>query len=107
MATTLTIAPAKAGNSLTDTCQSDVLKDIAIPADAWDSEEARSRLPVQPSVDPAYVFDPDTTGEVVEYLYEGQGALLTGAPGAGKTSVVAQVCARQGIPLFQFTCSAE
>ena len=107
MATTITIEPAKAGNSLTDSCQSDVLQRIAIPADAWDSEEAKARLPVQPSVDSSYVFDPDTTGEVVEYLYEGQGALLTGAPGAGKTSVVAQVCARQDIPLFQFTCSAE
>ena len=107
MATTITIEPAKAGNSLTDSCQSDVLQRLAIPADAWDSEEAKARLPVQPSVDYTYVFDPDTTGEVVEYLYEGQGALLTGAPGAGKTSVVAQVCARQNIPLFQFTCSAE
>lgn len=105
--TTITIEPAKAGNSLTDSCQSDVLKDIAIPESAWDSEEAKARLPAQPGVDSSYVFDPDTTGEVVEYLYEGQGALLTGAPGAGKTSVVAQVCARQNIPLFQFTCSAE
>ena len=107
MATTIIVDPAKAGNSLTDSCQSDVLQRIAIPETAWDSEEAKSRLPVQPSVDSSYVFDPDTTGEVVEYLYEGQGALLTGAPGAGKTSVVAQVCARQKIPLFQFTCSAE
>lgn len=105
--TTITIEPAKAGNSLTDSCQPDVLQHIAIPADAWDSEEAKARLPVQPVIDSSYVFDPDTTGEVVEYLYEGQGALLTGAPGAGKTSVVAQVCARQNIPLFQFTCSAE
>lgn len=105
--TTVTIEPAKAGNSLSDSCQSDVLSKIVIPADAWDSEEAKARLPVQPSVDSSYVFDPDTTGEVVEYIYEGQGALLTGAPGAGKTSVVAQVCARQNIPLFQFTCSAE
>ena len=105
--TTIIVEPAKAGNSLTDSCQQDVLQRIAIPAGAWDSEEAKARLPVQPSVDSAYVFDPDTTGEVVEYLYEGQGALLTGAPGAGKTSVVAQVCARQNIPLFQFTCSAE
>lgn len=104
---TVTIEPAKAGNSLSDSCQSGVLDKIAVPADAWDSEEAKARLPVQPSVDYAYVFDPDTTGEVVEYLYEGQGALLTGAPGSGKTSVVAQVCARQKIPLFQFTCSAE
>ena len=103
----ITIEPAKAGNSLTDSCQSDVLDKIAIPADAWDSEEAKARLPVQPAVDSSYVFDPDTTGEVVEYLYEGQGALLTGAPGAGKTSCVEQVCARQNIPLFQFTCSAE
>ena len=107
MTTTITIEPAKAGNSLTDSCQSDVLAATQIPESAWDSEETKSRLPVQPSVDSSYVFDPDTTGEVVEYLYEGQGALLTGAPGAGKTSVVAQTCARQGIPLFQFTCSAE
>ena len=104
---TITVEPAKAGNSLTDSCQSDVLQSIAIPETAWDSEEAKARLPVQPGIDSSYVFDPDTTGEVVEYIYEGQGALLTGAPGAGKTSVVAQVCARQNIPLFQFTCSAE
>ena len=103
----ITIEPAKAGNSLTDSCQPEILKALTIPESAWDSEEAKARLPVQPAVDSAYVFDPDTTGEVVEYLYEGQGALLTGAPGAGKTSVVAQVCARQNIPLFQFTCSAE
>ena len=105
--TTITIEPAKAGNSLTDSCPPDVLGKIAIPETAWDSDVAMACLPVQPSVDSSYVFDPDTTGEVVEYLYEGQGALLTGAPGAGKTSVVAQVCARQRIPLFQFTCSAE
>lgn len=60
--TTITIEPAKAGNSLTDSCQSDVLAATLIPKSAWDSEEAKARLPVQPAVDSSYVFDPDTTG---------------------------------------------
>ena len=108
MANVITIEPAKAGNSLTDSCQSDVLDKIAIPADAWKDGALRGSVMLdQHKLDSNYVFDPDMTGEVVECLFDGRHGLLTGAPGAGKTSCVEQVCLRLGIPVFQFGCSAE
>ena len=108
MTTTITIEPAKAGNSLTDSCQSDVLKALTIPESAWKDGALRDSVMLdQHKLDSSYVFDPDMTGEVVECLLDGRHGLLTGAPGAGKTSCVEQVCLRLGIPVFQFGCSAE
>ena len=108
MATTITIEPAKAGNSLTDSCQPETIATLTIPESAWTDGALRGSVMLdQHKLDSSYVFDPDTTGEVVECLLDGRHGLLTGAPGAGKTSCVEQVCLRLGIPVFQFGCSAE
>lgn len=106
--TTITIEPAKAGNSLTDSCQPEILKALTISESAWTDGALRDSVMLdQHKLDPNYVFDPDMTGEVVECLLDGRHGLLTGAPGAGKTSCVEQVCLRLGIPVFQFGCSEE
>lgn len=108
MANVITIEPAKAGNSLTDSCQPETLKELTIPESVWTDGALRdSVMADQHKLDSSYVFDPDMTGEVVECLLDGRHGLLTGAPGAGKTSCVEQVCLRLGIPVFQFGCSAE
>ena len=108
MATTITIEPAKAGNSLSDSCQPETLKALTIPESAWQDAGLRKQVMAdQHKLDSSYVFDPDMTGEVVECLLDGRHGLLTGAPGAGKTSCVEQVCLRLGIPVFQFGCSEE
>ena len=105
---TITIEPAKAGNSLTDSCQPEILKALTIPESAWTDRALRGSVMLdQHKLDSSYVFDPDMTGEVVECLLDGRHGLLTGAPGAGKTSCVGQVCLRLGMPVFQFGCSAE
>ena len=105
---TVTIEPAKAGNSLADSCQPDAIKALTIPESAWSNSDLRKQVMLDQHVlDSSYVFDPDMTGEVVECMLDGRHGLLTGAPGAGKTSCVEQVCLRLGIPVFQFGCSAE
>ena len=108
MTTTITIEPAKAGNSLTDSCDAGLVSALTVPESAWQDASLRKQVMADQHVlDPSYVFDPDMTGEVIECLFDGRHGLLTGAPGAGKTSCVEQVCLRLGIPVFQFGCSAE
>lgn len=106
--TTVTIEPAKAGNSLTDSCDAGLVSALTVPESAWQDASLRKQVMAdQHCLDEGYVFDPDTTGEVLNCLFDGRHGLLTGAPGAGKTSCVEQVCLRLGIPVFQFGCSAE
>ena len=97
--TTITIEPAKAGNSLTDCVLQSVIDEIDIP------ESDRTNVPAQAQrVDPNYVFQPLLTREICQSLMTGYHRLITGAPGTGKTSAVWQTCLRVGIPVVQYGC---
>lgn len=68
-----------------------------------------SNNPYVPVVDKHYVFRRETLRDVINFIdcSFGDGLLLVGATGCGKTSLIEQVCARLHIPVQSFTCGGS
>ena len=93
-------------NELKDFAGAQLLESISITDTDWDSETVRQQVMGAHSrpEDPNYSFSRRVVRMIVLGLSVGQHMLLTGAPGAGKSSVVWQIAARTGIPVFDVGC---
>lgn len=93
-------------NELKDFAGAQLLESISIGDSDWDSDTVRQSVMSAHSrpEDPNYSFSRRVVRMIVLGLSVGQHMLLTGAPGAGKSSVVWQIAARCGIPVFDVGC---
>lgn len=68
-----------------------------------------SNHPNVPVVKPEYVFRRETLRDVINHIdcSFGDGLLISGSTGCGKTSVIEQVCARLNYPTQSFTCGGS
>ena len=93
-------------NELKDFAGAQLLESISVNDSDWDSAAVRQQVMSAHSrpEDPNYSFSRRVVRMIVLGLSVGQHMLLTGAPGAGKSSVVWQIAARTGIPVFDVGC---
>ena len=93
-------------NELKDFAGAQLLESISITDTDWDNDAVRQQVMGAHSrpVDSNYSFSRRVVRMIVLGLSVGQHMLLTGAPGAGKSSVVWQIAARTGIPVFDVGC---
>lgn len=95
-----------AGNKLSDFVGQQLLDSIRVSPEDWDDQQFRADTMARHSrtEDPNYSFSRRVVRMLTLGLSVGQHMLLTGAPGAGKSSVVWQVASRLGIPVFDVGC---
>ncbi|HEX8381095.1 MAG TPA: AAA family ATPase, partial [Allosphingosinicella sp.] len=74
--------------------------DMEVPA----FSEADERVP---DLDPAYVFDPDTTLAIVAGFAKNRRVMIQGYHGTGKSTHVEQVAARLNWPLIRINLDAH
>jgi cobaltochelatase CobS len=70
--------------------------------------ECDNTLPI-PKIKPEYIFHKETLVDVINFIdcAFGEGLLLKGATGCGKTSVIQQVLARLNYPTQTFSCGGS
>ncbi|KLV03565.1 hypothetical protein ABT56_19050 [Photobacterium aquae] len=62
--------------------------------------------PLVPAINPNYVFNKEVLRDVLDFMDEsfGDGLMLSGDTGCGKTSVIEQIAGRLNIPVYSHTC---
>lgn len=60
-----------------------------------------------PSINPAYVFDKDLAANVLRAWELNERVLCYGPTGAGKSSLIEQLCARTGRPFVRVNCTGD
>lgn len=77
---------------------------FAFKVPVWEWDHAHPHVPV---LDEGYVFRPHELMEVLIGLIQNEPTYLVGHTGTGKTTMVEQVCARMGWPVFRVNFDSE